>query len=96
MRKPNFLQIKLDRFPKGSFERLKDIRSIMQYAYSCGYDVTSVDYNTGMIQFFRGKTKVKLNFYTTKFTLVIAKDGSQHSKKFLNKKRIKELLDLYS
>ena len=94
MRKDRFLSIKLDRFPRGSFERLKDISNIISYAYVCGYEVTSVDYNTGMVQFH--KEKVKLNFYSTKFTVVIAKDGSQHSKKFLNKKRIKEILDAHS
>jgi hypothetical protein len=94
MRKDNFLSIKIEKFPNGSIKHEKDINSIMQHAYSFGWEVSSVDYNTGMIQFSRGK--VKLNLYTTKFTLVIAKDGSQHSKKNLDKKRIKEIISLNS
>ncbi len=94
MRKHNFLSINLEKFPSGSIKHKGDIVSVMQHAYSFGWEVTSVDYNTGMIQFHRGE--VKLNLYTTKFTLVIAKDGSQRSKKNLDKKGVKEIISLNS
>jgi len=93
-RRQTFDEIELDKFPAGSIRREKDIRSVMQFAYSEGWEVTTTDCNTGMIQFSRGN--VKLNLYTTKFTLVIAKGGSQRSEKRLSKKDVKGIIILNS
>ena len=90
MRKETFTDVKLDSFPARSQGKMGEIMNIMNLAFGLGYTVSSNDANTGLLQFCKGD--LKINWYTTKNTVLRSNGGRQESLGKLSLEELKELL----
>lgn len=76
------MDINYEDLPKKSF--IPDVKEIVIFAKENGYSIFNIDYKTGLIQFRSGA--VKINLYSTSFTMTTQMDHPKQGKTQLHRK----------